>query len=329
MLSLQRPAEIIQLSTELEARVLGQTEALKPIVDACCRWKAGLAGQDKPVAAFLMLGPTGVGKTLTVEVLAEVLHGDGHHLIKIHCAEYRHSHEVARLVGAPPGYIDHKETQPRLSQRRIQEAQSKSCQLVLLLLDEIEKAHPDLWDLLLGVLDKGELHLGDGSAADLRQSMIFLTSNVGAREQKGAIGFDPPGFGSRFAEIPQSAARRLFSPEFRNRLTAMLSYRALSDADLRAVAELELQRCAARLLQTRGLFLTFSPSAIDLVAGRRGENPQFGARPIGRAIERLLELPLAHLILSGQMKMGEELMVDADPQRGDVLRFQRHRGASM
>ena len=103
MLSFQRPAEIAKLATEMEARVLGQSEALKPIVDACCRWKAGLAGEDKPVAAFLMLGPTGVGKTLTVEVLAEVLHGDGHHLIKIHCAEYRHSHEVARLVGAPPG----------------------------------------------------------------------------------------------------------------------------------------------------------------------------------------------------------------------------------
>ena len=312
----------------LKARVLGQEEPLEHITNACCRWRAGLAGLDKPVATFLLLGPTGVGKTLTVEVLAQMLHGDRRHLVKIHCAEYRHSHEVARLVGAPPGYIGHKETQPRLSQRKIQEAQSKDCPLVLVLFDEIEKAHPDLWDLLLGVLDKGDLHLGDGSAADLRQCMIFLTSNVGAREQNEVIGFDPPGFASRFGEIPESAARRLFSPEFRNRLTATLTYRALSRSDLQAVTRLELQRCAARILETRGLQLTFAPNLVDMVAEGEGGPAalRFGARPIRRAIEERLELPLAHLILSGEAKMGDAMLVDA---AGGNLRFVMRRQAEV
>src|SRR5258706_7095298 len=210
-----RPAVVLRQMREC---VHGQDEALEAIVRAYTLWAAGLAGLDKPVAAFLLLGPTGVRKTLTVEAMAEALHGDCRKLIKIHCDEYRHSHEVARLVGAPPGYIGHKETQPRLSQRRVQEARSRNCPLVVVLFDEIEKAHPDLWDLLLGVLDKGDLHLGDGSAADLRQAIIFLTSNVGSREAGATTGFHPPA-----RQVAGGAARRLISPGFRNRLTDQLA----------------------------------------------------------------------------------------------------------
>ena len=257
-----------------------------------------------------------MGKTLTVESLAEVLHGDSRVLIKIHCAEYRHSHEIARLVGAPPGYIGHKETQPRLSPRRIQEAQSKGCPLVIILFDEIEKAHPDLWDLLLGVLDKGELHLGDGSSADLRQSLIFLTSNVGARESANAVGYRP-----NRAQKAESAARRMFSPEFRNRLTAQLVYSELSDLQLREVTELELRRASTRLLQMRGVGLTVGDAAVDCVLAE-GRDPEFGARPIRRAIERLLELPLAHMLLDGRLGPGDEVEVSA---KNGALLFHRRR----
>jgi ATP-dependent Clp protease ATP-binding subunit ClpB len=331
------PSESARLRAALEERVLGQSDAVQAIVDSYVRWKAGLAGLDKPVAAFLMLGPTGVGKTLTVESLAEVLHGDARTLIKIHCAEYRHSHEIARLVGAPPGYIGHKETQPRLSQRRIQEAQSKGCPLVILLFDEIEKAHPDLWDLLLGVLDKGDLHLGDGGSADLRQSIVFLTSNVGAREAVGAIGFRP-----ERQQKAASAARRLFSPEFRNRLTAQLTYRPLSDVQVRSITSLELRRCSSRVRQTRGVGLAFRDSVVDSVleecrptsgtADTRGRGTTnwrdslatFGARPIRRAIERLLELPLAHMILDGRIGAGDEIEVGS---KDCGLTFHRRRAA--
>jgi len=321
-----------RLRAALEERVLGQSEAVHAIVDGYVRWKAGLAGLDKPVAAFLMLGPTGVGKTLTVESLAEVLHGDARMLIKIHCAEYRHSHEIARLIGAPPGYIGHKETQPRLSQRRLQEAQSKSCPLVILLFDEIEKAHPDLWDLLLGVLDKGDLHLGDGSRADLRQSMVFLTSNVGAREASsgagGAIGYRS-GESAERSQRAESAARRLFSPEFRNRLTAQLTYRPLNDRQVRSITGLELRRCSARVRQTRGVGLAFHDSVVSCVLqdcqGPASEAlATFGARPIRRAIERLLELPLAHMILDGRIGPGDEIEVSGKNQE---LNFHRRQAA--
>jgi ATP-dependent Clp protease ATP-binding subunit ClpA len=299
--------------------VLGQSEAVQAIVNGYVRWKAGLAGLDKPVAAFLMLGPTGVGKTLTVESLAEVLHGDSRMLIKIHCAEYRHSHEIARLVGAPPGYIGHKETQPRLSQRKIQEAQSKGCPLVILLFDEIEKAHPDLWDLLLGVLDKGDLHLGDGSSADLRQSI--------AREAAGAIGYR-----TERSQKAESAARRLFSPEFRNRLTAQLTYRPLNDQQVRSITDLELRRCSARVRQTRGVGLAFRDSVVNCVledcqapAVSASEGlAAFGARPIRRTIERLLELPLAHMILDGRIGPGDEIEVGG---KNKALTFHRRRAA--
>jgi ATP-dependent Clp protease ATP-binding subunit ClpA len=304
------------LRKALEDRVLGQADAIQEIVDSYVRWKAGLAGIDKPVASFLALGPTGVGKTLTVESLAEVLHGDSRVLIKIHCAEYRHSHEIARLVGAPPGYIGHKETQPRLSPRRIQEAQSKGCPLVIILFDEIEKAHPDLWDLLLGVLDKGELHLGDGSSADLRQSLIFLTSNVGARESANAVGYRP-----NRAQKAESAARRMFSPEFRNRLTGQLIYSELSDLQLREVTGLELRRAAARLLQMRGVGLTVGDAAVDCVLAE-GKDPEFGARPIRRAIERLMELPLAHMLLDGRLGPGDEVEVSG---KNGALVFHRRK----
>ncbi len=320
------PSESSRLRSALDDRVLGQPDAVQAVVDGYVRWKAGLAGIDKPVAAFLMLGPTGVGKTLTVESLAEILHGDARMLIKIHCAEYRHSHEIARLVGAPPGYIGHKETQPRLSQRRLQEAQSKSCPLVIILFDEIEKAHPDLWDLLLGVLDKGDLHLGDGSSADLRQSMVFLTSNVGAREAAGAIGYCP-----ERSQNAESAARRLFSPEFRNRLTAQLTYQPLSESQVRSITDLELRRCSARVRQTRGVGLAFRESVVNCVledcqtpsSSTDQSVATYGARPIRRTIERLLELPLAHMILDGRIGPGDEIEVGG---KNRALTFHRRRG---
>ncbi len=313
-----RAPAIAALQETLEGRVLGQTEPLAAIVDAYARWKAHLAGTEKPVAAFLMLGPTGVGKTLTVEALAEVLHGDSRRMIKLHCAEYRQSHEVARLLGAPPGYVGHRETEPRLSPARIREAQSDRCGLVLVLFDEIEKAHPDLWDTLLGVLDKGELHLGNGGCADLRESMIFLTSNAGSREAGHRPGFHVGA--ERALPAHEEAARALFAPEFRNRLTATLIYRPLSDEEILRVAELELKRSAERLLQAAGTLCTFTSSAIRTVA-QAGKDPAFGARPVRRAIERLVELPLAHLLISGQVKRGDEVACTALDGK---LRFHKH-----
>jgi len=281
-----------RLRCALQARVSGQDDALEPIIDAITLWEAGLAGIDKPAGAFLMLGPTGVGKTLTVEAAAEVLHGDSRKLIRIHCAEYRHSHEIAKLIGSPPGYLGHRETAAVLSSGKIAGVRSSLCNLSLVLFDEIEKAHYDLYSLLLGVMDKGELCLGDNTRTDMRSAMLFFTSNAGSREAVNSIGFTP-----EKKQAALGAARRVFSPEFRNRLTATVVYRPLSADNIRHIAELELKRSIDRIFTAREVIVDVARDAIGLVA-EAGMDLEFGARPIRRAVEQLLELPLARLLIA-------------------------------
>lgn len=286
---------------QLQDRVIGQDNAIGQVVDAVVRWKAGLAGIDKPVGALMLAGRTGCGKTRLAEALAEILHKDRKLMIKIHCAEYRHSHEIARLTGAPPGYIGHKETQPRLSPRRLQEAQTKENPLVIVLIDEVEKAHEDLWNLFLGILDKGECHLGDGSTADLRNSLIFFTSNAGEKQAAKTSGFVDHEDQSVLSVINET-----FSPEFRNRLTAIIRCNDLTDDHLRQIAELELFQSANRVGMSKGVILSFAKGCTSLVLD--GDR-RFGARPIRRAIEQRLELPLAHKILDGSIGAGEHIEV--------------------
>jgi ATP-dependent Clp protease ATP-binding subunit ClpA len=273
----------------LERRVVGQDTSA--VVDAYTMWRAGLAGVDKPVAAFLLLGPTGCGKTCTAETLAWILHGNPATMIKVHCAEYRHSHEIARLIGSPPGYLGHRDTAPRLSAQKLAGARTAECGLAVLLFDEIEKAHADLWALLLGVLDKGELDLGDGSHVDLKQTILFFTSNVGSREAAGQVGFNRA---PRL--VAESAARSLFSPEFRNRITATIVYRELSTAALLEIADLELRKTADRLYEKRVALLTQGDVREAVVNECREEARTMGARTIRRVIERLIELPVAQLV---------------------------------
>jgi ATP-dependent Clp protease ATP-binding subunit ClpA len=313
-MSIQPDTYTEKLAQQLAAKVVGQDAAIEQVVNAIVRWRAGLAGIDRPVAAFLMMGQTGCGKTLLAESLTEVMHGDARMMIKIHCAEYKHSHECARLIGAPPGYIGHKETQPRLSSRRIQEAQTKNCPLVIILLDEIEKAHPDFWDIFLGILDKGELHLGDGGSTDLRQSIILMSSNVGAREASQSAGFliDRK-------KTAASAAKKLFSPEFRNRLTTEIVFNTLSAEQLRAIADLELQRSAARVLTAKGVAVEFQKDVTDLIL--KDLDQDFGARPIRRAIENLIELPLAKHLIDTQLMPGDT--VEIEVKNGEIKIFRQ------
>ena len=298
------PVSAAVLRAELKSAVIGQ-DVVEPVVDAYVRWRAGLAGLDRPVAAFMALGPTGTGKTLLVERLAAVLHGDLKKMIKIHCAEYQHGHEVAKLIGAPPGYIGHKETQPRLSQRKIQEARSAGCGLTVVLFDEIEKAHWELWNLMLGVLDKGDLHLGDGSAADLRQTIIFLTSNVGSREIARTTGYR-----RQDTKTAMASVRRQFSPEFLNRLTGYLEYRALGIGELRAIARREMMKASARIAEATGLTVTWDDEVVDVIAAEALAKGM-GARPIGRIIERVVELPLAYQLVGAGVdsEIGAEVKV--------------------
>src|SRR5271170_3323479 len=212
----------------LSERVVGQPNAMAQVVPYVEMFLAGLAPEGRPAGVFLLLGPTGTGKTRTVEALAEVLHGSQKNLLRVDCGEFQMEHEVAKLIGAPPGYLGHRETQPMLTQQKLNGVTTEKCNLSLVLFDEIEKAAPSMTRLLLGVLDKGVLRLGDNSSVNFERTLIFLTSNLGARSMRKEI---HPDFGfeamlptergqiaKKLESIGASAVRRKFSPEFVNRL---------------------------------------------------------------------------------------------------------------
>jgi len=328
------PEELEQLRRGLESRVIGQEQGIGEIVACLARFRAGMAGIERPVGAFLLLGPSGSGKTLTVEVLAETLHGSAKAMLKLHCAELTCEHEFARLKGAPPGYVGWKECVPLLHEARLREARLRD-EPALVLFDEVEKAHPALWDLLLGLLDKGEVVLNDNTRTDFRKTIVFLTGNAGAREIAQRLS-GGPGFRSAAAldlagakanafgaldGIARRASERLFSPEFRNRLTASITYRPLTREQLLQVARLELDRLAARLRVRHSLALDFGAPAVTEIL-HAGYEPQYGARHLKRAVERLVEDPLANLIASGKVQPGDRVVVHA-AAAGEPLRFRK------
>ena len=254
--------------------MVGQPSALEVIVPSVQLHRSGLAPADRPVGVFLFLGPTGTGKTRTVEALAEVLHGSPSKLLRIDCGEFQTDHEIAKLVGAPPGYVGHAQSEPRLTTGSLDEARSEDCDLALVLFDEIEKAAPALSQLLLGVLDRAELRLGDGGVVDFTKSLIFLTSNLGARammeEIRPALGFDagaardPAVLRSRLENIGLRAVRKHFSPEFMNRIDAVVMYRPLDTASIISILDhhiAELQQHVHTRLGSRSFRIEVAPAA--------------------------------------------------------------------
>src|SRR5947208_1028537 len=237
------------LSAVLSQKVVGQPAATRVIVPYIQMFQAGLAPEGRPVGVFLLLGPTGTGKTKTIEALADVLHGSEKNVLKVDCGEFQMEHEVAKLIGAPPGYLGHRETQPMLTQQRLNAVTSDRCGLSLVLFDEIEKAAPSMTRLLLGVLDKGVLRLGDNSTVNFEKSLVFLTSNLGAREMMKEIN---PDFGfqsvsgkdrpaadltNKLQAIALVSVRKRFSPEFVNRIDCVITYQPLTPESLAAILD--------------------------------------------------------------------------------------------
>src|SRR6202142_4298220 len=229
------PAE--NLIAVLSQKVVGQPAATRVIVPYIQMYQAGLAPEGRPAGVFLLLGPTGTGKTRTVEALADVLHGSEKNVLRIDCGEFQMEHEVAKLIGAPPGYLGHRETTPMLTQSKLSAAASERCDLALVLFDEIEKAAPSMTRLLLGVLDKAALRLGDNTTVNFERTLIFLTSNIGARELRKEVapdfGFESmmpekmmpapsAGSASKLDRVGTSAVKRRFPPEFVNRIDAVI-----------------------------------------------------------------------------------------------------------
>ncbi len=310
------------LTAILSQKVVGQPAATKVIVPYIQMYQAGLAPEGRPVGVFLLLGPTGTGKTKTVEALADVLHGSEKNVLKIDCGEFQMEHEVAKLIGAPPGYLGHRETQPMLTQQKLNAVTSEKCSLSLVLFDEIEKAAPSMTRLLLGVLDKAILRLGDNSVVNFEKSLVFLTSNLGAREMMREInpdfGFqsvksaEPADLTNKLQNIALVAVRKRFSPEFVNRIDCIITYQPLTVESLSAILDkqiTDLQNHVNTRLGSRSFTLEVPFESRQFLL-RKGTSPEYGARELNRTIHRHLTQPLATLVATGQVNAGARVRVD-------------------
>ena len=310
----------------LRKKIVGQDEAVQALVDLYQVFRAGLHSPRRPVGNLLFLGPTGSGKTRTVEAAAEILFGDSRAVIKVDCAEFQHSHEIAKLIGSPPGYLGHRETHPLITQEALAASHRDELKLSFLLFDEIEKASGALWQLLLGILDKATLTLGDNRRVDLSQTVIFLTSNLGSGQiadlVHGSMGFIQPkdtattGLDEKVERTAVEAARRKFSPEFMNRLDKLVVFHPLKREELEEVLEIELRQVQKRVLDsTTGPFLFRVTSEGRQFLLEEGTDQRYGARHLKRAIERYIVYPIARLVATAQVRQGDALVIDR--QRGE------------
>jgi ATP-dependent Clp protease ATP-binding subunit ClpA len=317
----------------LRSKIVGQEEGVQSLVDLYQVFCAGLNSPGRPVGNLLFLGPTGSGKTRIVEAAAEILFGDPRGIIKVDCAEFQHSHEIAKLIGSPPGYLGHRETHPLITQEALAANHTDKLKLSFLLFDEIEKASDALWQLLLGMLDKATLTLGDNRRVDLSQTVIFMTSNLGGGEitelMEGGMGFIQPkdkpiaGLDEKVERTAIEAARRKFSPEFMNRLDKVVVFHPLLRNQLEEVLEIELGQVQQRVLETaRGQFLFRVTSAAREFLLTEGTDQRYGARHLKRAIERNIVYPLANLLATEQVHIGDLICIDFN-KKESCLTFTR------
>jgi len=324
----QRSNEVDDFEAALLKKVVAQDEAVHVLSQVYQVYLSKMNIQNKPLGTLLFLGPTGSGKTRAVEAAAEVLFGDARAIVKIDCAEYQHSHEISKLIGSPPCYLGHRETPPLLTQDNLNRHQTTSSKLTFVLFDEIEKASDALWHLLLGVLDKATLTLGDNRTVDFSNCIVILTSNLGAREMSDLtdrkLGFasyslNLDRLGTQLEKIGVESARRKFSPEFMNRLDKIVVFRSLTREAVYKILDVELTILQNRILASgQGPFiLRCADSAKDLLLNE-GYDHRYGARPLKRAIERNVVLPLANLIATGQIIAGDIIMLEADTGSNDL-----------
>src|SRR5438093_189721 len=329
----RRSSDARDFETGLRRKIVGQDAAVEKVVEIYQMFLAGLNPPGRPVGNLLFLGPTGSGKTRVVESMAEALFGDSRACIKIDCAEFQHSHEIAKLIGSPPGYLGHRETHPLLTQEALNQWQTDKLKLSILLFDEIEKASDALWQLLLGILDKATLTLGDNRKVDLSKTVIFLTSNLGGGEiselMEGGMGFIQPGdkpaagLDEKVQRTAVEAARRKFSPEFMNRLDKVVVFHPLRKEQLQEVLDIELGQVQQRVLDTaKGQFLfRVTPAGRDFLL-QEGTDQRYGARHLKRAIERHVVYPLANLLATEQVQLGDLVCIDWD-KKNHCLSFVR------
>jgi ATP-dependent Clp protease ATP-binding subunit ClpA len=326
-----------KLNADLFARIVGQDDAVGQIVGIYQTFLAGMTSPGRPIGNLLFLGPTGTGKTRMVEAVAESLVGDMRAVIKIDCAEFQHSHEIAKLIGSPPGYLGHRETHPLLSQEVLNQYHTDKVKISFVLFDEIEKASDSLWNLLLGILDKATLTLGDNRRVDFSRAMVFMTSNLGAQEMSSIL-MPKLGFAtSKAVEMQRAgkcdeatndkitksaleAARRKFTPEFMNRIDKVVVFKPLGSAELERILTLELNAVQQRIFTSPAC----APFVFNVSQAARqhllveGTDMKYGARHLKRSIERSLVNPLSNLVASGQLSGGDLVKIDFDEKMGIV-----------
>jgi ATP-dependent Clp protease ATP-binding subunit ClpA len=321
----------------LRARIVGQETAIDAVTEMYQMFLVGMNPPDRTVGNLLFLGPTGSGKTYVVEVVAEALFGNAHAFIKVDCGEFQQSHEIAKLVGSPPGYVGHMQTPALLTQEALKQYQTETLKLSLVLFDEIEKASDALWQLLLGILDKATLTLGDNSHVDLSQCLIFMSSNLGATEMSdlihGGLGFvsgEQPvdeDLDKKITRTAIEAARHKFSPEFMNRIDKVVVFNTLRPEHLERILELELAKVQQRIAHAaaQNQFTFRCSPAVKAFLLKEGADPRYGARHLKRVIERHLVYSLANLVATRQVAAGDR--IDIDLQADGSLGFSKSAAA--
>jgi len=311
------------IGADLRQLLIGQDEAVEAIVPFVQMHQAGLSPEGRPMGVVLLLGPTGTGKTRTVEALAEVLHGSSKNLLKVDCGEFQMEHEVAKLIGAPPGYLGHRETQPMLSQGKLNAVTSEASDISIVLFDEIEKAAASMTRLLLGILDKATLRLGDNTTVNFERTLIFMTTNLGAKSMQRV---NRPDFGfeamlgpksdienSRLQSVGMAAVRKQFSPEFVNRIDSVVTYKPLTRGACDVILD-QILRNFSELIKSRLGLRSFKVQCTN--SGRsllleNGISTEFGARELKRTVQRNFIQPVGALVAEGQIPAGSTVILDA------------------
>jgi ATP-dependent Clp protease ATP-binding subunit ClpB len=328
-----------EFEDKLSGLIVGQERAVRRMSGLFQIYLAGMNNPARPIGTMLFLGPTGSGKTRVVEAAAEVLFGETHAVVKIDCAEFQHSHEIAKLIGSPPGYLGHRETSPMLTQENLDKSHTDDNKLTFVLFDEIEKASDSLWQLLLGILDKATLTLGDNRRVDFSKTVVIMTSNLGAREMSdmisGGIGFAPTKadkqkedneIDTKIYRTALEAAKRKFSPEFMNRIDKVVVFRSLKEHHLGRILDIELKAVQDRITESAGTKFIFecSDEAKKFLLNE-GIDLKYGARHLKRSIERHLVYPLSNLVATQQVETGDFVSVDFDSEK-NALTFTKHSG---
>jgi len=335
----QNSPEVREFEKALRRQVVGQDRAVRRLARVYQVFRAGLSTPGRPIVNLLFLGPTGSGKTRLVEATADALFEKPRAFIKVDCAEFQHSHEIAKLIGSPPGYLGHRETQPLITQEALDQHHTEKIKLSLVLFDEIEKASDALWQLLLGILDKGTLTLGDNRRVDFSRTMIFLTSNLGSHEvmnlMSGGMGFsanrkdENEELDQKIYKAAKEAARRKFSPEFLNRIDKVIVFRALTRDNLEKILDIELERVQQRIINAsdgRQFVFRCTKEARDFLLSE-GTDIKFGARHLKRSIERHLVFPISNLLATDQIQLGDLITVDFDADMSKLIFVKEDQGA--